>query len=282
MNIVISTDSTADIPENYVDSLGIHVMPLTIIYNDREYRDGIDMKPREFYKILESCDRIPTHCQANEPEILEYFESIIDGNTTDLIHVSINSKGSGTYASELKVREKLLKKYPNLNVYIIDSGTYSMGYGIPVIEGAKMAKDGADAKTIVDYITDWVRHSSAMFVALDLKFVKQSGRISPAAALVGDMLGIKPVITFKDGEAVIVSKVRGEKNVINKLIEITKAERKPGSSYAIVHGSNDDAYQRLKEHCEGQFDIPPMTDYEVGCIIAINAGPNMVGIIHRT
>ncbi len=93
---------------------------------------------------------------------------------------------------------------------------------------------------------------------------------------------MKPMITFENGDAKIIRKIRGEQKAISTLVDICLKERKPGSNYAIVYGNNTKAYEQLKDACAQVMDQPPLTDYEVGCVIAINTGPNMIGIIYRT
>ena len=117
---------------------------------------------------------------------------------------------------------------------------------------------------------------------MNLRCVKKSGRISPAAAFVGDAIGLKPLITFEDGEAKIIGKARGERKAISALVERCRKERRPGTNYAIVYGSNTEALELLKEFCAQHMDRPPIAEYQVGCVIAINTGPDMVGILYRT
>ena len=92
-----------------------------------------------------------------------------------------------------------------------------MGYGWAVVQGAKMAIGGAAPQEVVDYIQDWVDHVRVVFAPLDLRFAKKSGRVSAAAAFVGEALGLKPIMTFTDGESKILAKVRGERAVAVKL-----------------------------------------------------------------
>ena len=145
-----------------------------------------------------------------------------------------------------------------------------------------MIRDGATAEQVIAHIEEWLRHSRPVFVPLNLRCVKKSGRISPAAAFVGDALGLKPIITFEDGEARIMDKARGERKAIAKLVETCLRERRPGTNYALVHGKNEEAYARLKEACAQALDQPPIAEYPVGCVIAINTGSDMVGILYRT
>lgn len=285
--IKISTDSTADIPQHFCEELHIRVLPLTVITEDgKEYRDGIDITPAEFYRVIDASAKLPVSSQVRTPLYTELYEQTWRAGYTDLIHTALNSKGSGTYQAAVLARDLFFEEHPEakqaLRIHIIDSKTYSMTYGIPVIEAAQMAAAGASAREIIAHITEWLAHTRPMFVPLNLRCVKKSGRISPAAAFVGDALGLKPMITFENGDARIVGKVRGEERTISALVNICLKERKPGSNYAIVYGSNAKAYERLKVACAEALDQPPLTDYEVGCVISINTGPDMVGLIYRT
>ena len=133
----------------------------------------------------------------------------------------------------------------------------------------------------MDYIQDWVDHVRVIFAPLDLRFAKKSGRVSAAAAFMGEALGLKPVMTFEDGESKSLAKVRGEKNVINALVELCKKERRPGTPYLLIRGNNAAQADRLLEVCQQELGEAPALDYYIGGVIAINAGPNLVGLIYR-
>ena len=125
-------------------------------------------------------------------------------------------------------------------------------------------------------------HTRPVFIPLNLQCVKKSGRISPAAAFVGDAIGLKPLITFEDGEAKIIDKAREERKAISALVGRCRKERRPDTNYAIVYGCNTEALDHLKEACAQIMDRPPIAEYQVGCVISINTGPNMIGILYRT
>ncbi|MGM9660702.1 MAG: DegV family protein [Faecousia sp.] len=281
--IKISTDSTSDIPQSFRESLNISVLPLTILAEGKEYRDGVDITPSEFYKILDEAEKLPVSSQVTATEYLALYRQVWEEGYTDLIHIAINSKGSGTYQAAVMTRDMFLEENPEakLNIHIIDSRTYSMAYGMAVVEAAQMVQAGATVEEIIAHVQDWVEYTRPMFVPLNLKCVKKSGRISPAAAFVGDAIGLKPLITFEDGEAKILSKVRGEHKAIAALVDICQKERRPGTNYCLVYGSNLEALKALKAACADVMDQPPMAEYEVGCIIGINTGPNMIGILYR-
>lgn len=284
--IKIATDSTADIPKSFCEELNISVLPLTILDGEKEYRDGVDITPAEFYKIIDASKQLPVSSQVASVQYSELFEETWKAGYTDLIQVTLNSKGSGTYQAAVLSRELFYEEHPEareqLAIYIIDSKTYSMAYGIGVIEGAQLVQTGASAQEVIAHIEDWLEHTRPVFVPLNLRCVKKSGRISPAAAFVGDAIGLKPLITFEDGEARIIDKARGEQKAISALMERCIKERRPGTNYAIVYGSNAEALDHLKEACAQIMDKPPIAEYPVGCVISINTGPNMIGILYRT
>ena len=284
--IKIGTDSTADIPKELCEELNISVLPLSIIHEGKEYIEGIDITPEPFYEILENSHKIPTSSQVTAELYRKLYEKTLAEGYTDLIQISINAKGSGTYQAAVLTKELFYEEHPEardrLTIHTIDSETYSMIYGFAVVQAAKMARDGADPAEIIEKTKRTIKATRAMFVPLTLRFVKRSGRISPAAAFVGDAIGLKPVITFEDGEAKIVSKIRGERQAIKGILDICKKERREGTPYMIVYGNNREEYRLLREACIQELGQEPEIEYPVGCIIAMNTGPNMVAIIYLT
>lgn len=144
-----------------------------------------------------------------------------------------------------------------------------------------MAAAGASVEEIAAYIQDWVDHVRVLFVAFDLKFAKKSGRVSAAAAFVGEALGLKPIMTFENGASKVVTKVRGEKNVIPTILELAQKEREPGTPYLIIRAARPDQAELLTESCRQAFGQESAMDCFIGGVIAINAGPNLVGLIYR-
>lgn len=283
--IKFTTDSAADIPVFLREELDIQVLPFPIAMEDREYADGFDFTPQEFYDMLLAAPKIPTHAQLNPYVFTEVFEKAWEEGYTDLIHTSINSKGSATCSNAFQARGDFYRDHPEaeetFHIHIIDALNYTMGYGWPVVQGARMAADGAAPQAVVDFIQDWVDHVHVIFSPLDLRFAKKSGRVSAAAAFVGEALGLKPIMTFIDGESRILAKVRGEKAVVSKMAEMCKNERRPGTPYLMIQGNNAEQSDRLAALCRQELGEEPALSFHIGGVIAINAGPNLIGVIYR-
>ena len=278
------TDSAADIPAGLREQWDIQMLPFPIAAEGQEYEDGVDMTPQEFYQLLLSLPRIPTHSQLNGYVFQQCYRQAFDQGYDALIYTAINSKGSSTYQNAVQAREEFFEECPQakgkLDIRVIDSKCYTMGYGWAVLAGARMAAQGQDVDEIVRAIQNWVDRVRILFVPYDLKFAKKSGRVSAAAAFVGDALGLKPIMTFEDGESKILQKVRGEKNVIPALLDIAQGERDQTAPYLVIRADRPDQADLLVQQCAQKFGQDPVLEFYIGGVIAINAGPNLVGLIY--
>ena len=281
--IKVSTDSTADLPRELARELGVDVLPMTIIIDGKEYADGVDLTTQEFYEILNNCAELPTTSQVTGACYQELFTKTWEEGYTHLIHTSINSLGSGTYQAALLNRELFFEEHPEargqLEITVIDSLTYSMGYGWGVIEGARLAKSGASPEEVVAAIEDWIHHHKILVVPMNLRFCKKSGRVSAAAAFVGDAMGLKPIITFENGESKVLSKVRGDKKAVTAMVDMMVKERKPGTDYCMAYTADPALREQVEELLGEKVEQMPSLTYPLGAIISANIGPDSVGLI---
>ena len=285
MSICFVTDSAADIPAELVRELDIQVLPSHISMEGKDLRDGVDFTPQEFYRDLAEAPRIPTHSQHTAFVFQECYEQAWRAGYTGLIYTAINSKGSSTYQNAVQAVELFYEDFPQardaMAIRVLDAGTYTMCYGWAVVQGARMAREGKGAAEIAAWMEDWLTHVFVVFAPYDLKFAKKSGRISAAAAFLGDALGLKPIMTFTNGESEILTKVRGEKNIIPAILEQVKPVIDPDAPYFCIFGALEAENDRVRAACEAAFGRPPELSYFIGGVIAINAGPNLVGVVCR-
>lgn len=277
-------DSSADIPADLLEGTGIEVLHFPIVVDGREYFDGQDFTPQEFYQILAQAKAIPTHSQLTPFFFVEQYEKAFSEGCGELIYTSINSKGSATNQNANQAIDMFFEEHPEardkLRITVIDSKTYTMAYGYIVLEAAKAVKNGATADEAVAMIRDWLDHVRVLFTPYDLKYAKKSGRISAAAAVLGDALGIHPIMSFPNGDSKVLAKVRGDKALVPAMLKIAKKERKEGTPYIQIMGSYDVWNEELTAACPEALGEAPVLSYYIGGTISINAGPNVVGLIY--
>lgn len=283
--IRISTDSPADIPGDVRKKLNISVLPVTIVSEGHEYRDGYDISPEEFSVLLEKVPMLPSTSQVPLTDYTRLYEQSWRSGYSHLVHFSINSKASGCYQASMLARTMFYEEYPEaeqqMQIHLLDSKSYSIVYGWAVIETARAVQAGAGIEEVLAVAEDWLKHSRCVVVPKDLRFVRKSGRISGAAAFVGDAIGLKPAMTFEDGEVKVLSKIRGEKKVQGTMLDIVKKNMEPGSPYILAYTADKEAFEKLRLMALEAFGKEPEYILPLGCAIQINIGTNSIGIAYR-
>ena len=280
-NIKIITDSGCDIPVKaklkYVDILGFYITT----ENGSSYEERVDISNKEYYKILENCDKIPSTAHITMMRYGEKYESLARQGVTDIIVVTINGGASATYNAAVMAKDLFYEENPDskVNIYVVDSVSYSVGYGWPIMQADKMIDDGITPEALITFLKNQFTKTEIVLASYTLKFMKKSGRISAAAAFAGEVMGLKPIILMKDGNTKVLAKVRGDRLVIPALIQQFKARAKDTSHYVI--GYTDEEYgKELYSACVKELGVPPQLSIELGSAVATNAGNHSIGILY--
>lgn len=285
-NIKLITDSTSDIPLQMADSLNIEVLCIPIAINGRGYFERRDFTPEQFYKILLENKEIPVTARINASEYLECFCRYAKEGYQDQICVTINASGSGTNESAHQARQMFIDQYPQLanssKIHILDSRSYSFGYGYGVIQAAKMAQTGCNADEILAYLQDWIDSVEIYLACYSLDFAKKSGRIHSASAFVGELLGLRPIIHMVDGDNVVLEKVRGDKNVVPSVCRLGNMSiDRSQPEYIVMKGMDNEPANALADSMAELIGCPPKGIYPLGPSVAINSGPKVVAVVLR-
>ncbi len=280
--IKLITDSTSDIPLPVAEELGIDVLSIMLSINGGSYAEQRDLSTDEFYELLVQTDELPTTSQITAFTYEEKFKEYLDAGYTDVICVTINSKGSATHQNAIMARNAIYENYPmaqeQMRIHIIDSKCYTAVYGYSVQQAARMAARGICAEEIVRYLEDWFTKAVVYVIPSTLKYAKKSGRISAAAAFAGDLLGLKPVIRFADGENVVIEKVRGEKKIVPALIEKAEGMIKD-APYLVLRGANSDLPEELAQELTDRIGYPPEEIVKIGAAVSMNIGPEITAVL---
>ena len=283
--IAILTDSCCDLPKETIKELGIKVLPFTLTVGGESFREIYDKSTKEFYELLETTDEIPKHSQISPITFEETYKELFEKGYTDIISVSINSKGSGTFNNSVLAKNDFYENNPEaegkMRIYNIDSKCYTLFYGYPVMEAAKKIRRGAEPEEIVAYLEDWFNVSAIYAVPFTLKYAKKSGRISAAKAFAGELLGLKPVIMFADGNTETVDKIRGEKNIVSKLVEIVEKNMTPQTPYIMLHGKDDTVAKEVEKELAKKTGRKAEMFGSIGAVVTANIGPDLVAVVVR-
>ena len=283
--IKLLTDSASDITKEQEESLGIQVVPFKVAMGDKSYVSRVDFDNEKFYQMMDEFDGLPVTSQITVFEYEEIFENIYNEGYTDIINATINSEGSATYSNAVMAAENFFENHPEakgkFEIYNIDSEGYTGAYGYPLTQAALKIQRGCTAKEAVDYIQDWVKNCVVFFAPYSLKYAKKSGRIPSAAAFVGEVMGLRPIMRIHDHKIVTEAKVRGDKAIVPKIVELCANEIIPQTPYCIVYGNDDSVRDELAKALTKKLGYPPVDNFQIGAAIAINAGPKVTGVIFK-
>ncbi|WP_312643401.1 DegV family protein [Hydrogenoanaerobacterium sp.] len=277
------TDSACDLPQEIAQEFDITVLPIPITVDGVGYQERVDFTPQQFYKLLLEAKTIPTTSHITVISFAEQYKLAYQQGYTHMVVTTINSKGSNMYDAANMAKNLFYDDCPDaqgsFTIYVIDSQVYTIPYGYAQCEAAKMAKNGIPCAEIVDYLIDFFDRVEVYFAVYSLEFAKKSGRISVASAFVGDVLGLRPILSIIGGDMKIVDKVRGDKNVVPKLAEIAEKRRVGDTPYLGIRAMTDDVGEQLMDLMQEKTGTPPLGLYYAGASITINAGPRLAGIM---
>ncbi|MBQ8143907.1 MAG: DegV family protein [Butyricicoccus sp.] len=274
MSVRIIIDSTADVSANVKERLT--VVPLTLHFGEEEYLDGVTIDHKTFYEKLVESDVLPTTSQATPAAFAEVFDEVTRAGDSAVV-VTIASKLSGTYQSAM------IAAADYENVYVVDSQTAAIGTGILAKLGLWLADDGMEAKQIAERLTA-ERENICLIAMLDtLEYLKRGGRISKTVAFAGGLLNIKPVITIRDGEIVMLGKARGSKQGGNLLVKEIEAAGGVDFTKPVMLGYTGLSDHLLQKYVEDSKDLwandrDKLHSTCIGSVIGTHAGPGAIAV----
>jgi len=282
---LIMTDSACDLDADVINSLGIKVLPFNISLGNSDFKDGVDKTKSDVYELMDNADDIPKTSQVTTFQFTEAYTEAYKEGYSNIICVTISSTGSNTHSNALMAIDDFYQDNPDaknkIKIDVIDSRGYTAMYGYPVTEAAKKAAKGTEPDEIIAYIKEWCKCTAAIFVPMTLKYAKKSGRISAAAAFAGELLGLKPTIEMFDGGSEVKEKIRGEKNIIPKLMAQIDKVITPQTPYVMLSAKDDTLAKELEKEMIKKYNCKAEYYCHIGAAVAANAGNDVVGVVIR-
>lgn len=277
--VAIVTDTTACIPGEQADKYGIEVVPVDLIFEDKVYRDGVDISPADFYALLRQAKKPPTSSASSPGPYFEAY-SRASRRASGILCITESSRFSAMFESAKVAVEMARTAIPGLNIEVLECATAAAGQGLVAMAAAKAAASG-NSLAEVSEIAGSVMQRVYLLAMLDtLHYLVRSGRVPQAADLVNSVLQIKPIFTVSSGEAHTVAIPRTMKSALKRMLKIMeqKVAGEQPLHVAVMHADVPDMAMALREQIASRFECTELFITEFTPVMGVHTGPGVIGV----
>ncbi|MCE5258079.1 MAG: DegV family protein [Chloroflexi bacterium] len=274
----IVSDTTASLPPQLAEQYHIPIVPQIVSFGDESYREGVDLDTDMFIRMLRSQRNLPKTAAPPPQFFRDIFQNLGEANES-IICIHPSCQVSGTVRSA----QLAAADFPKADIHIIDTRTIAYALGMMVMCAAELAQAGESAEAIVEHVHQLIRRSRTYFRVATLDYLARGGRIGGAAALLGSMLQVKPILTFRDGYIDQYARGRTEYNAMNRMVSIIAQQCPKGSAGMPALMYDGTAEQREFATCLAQrfgavIGCEPLPLYCIPPAILTHVGPKVVGV----
>lgn len=281
MAVHVVTDSTCAMPDELAREFGIRVVSLVVTLGGVSVPD-IEVDAAAFYQRMLDSREFPTSSQPPVAEMIAALEEPV-ARGDEVVAVLISSKMSGTYETALMARDQILERHPDAKIEVVDSRSNSMEEGFAVLAAARVAAAGGTAAEAAAAARETTGRTRWYFTVATLDYLRMGGRIGSAAALLGSLLQIRPILTVVDGVTSSVKSVRTQRRALEEIATMVAADfESHGYVDAFVHHviapTEAAALAGLIEERTGH--RPPVQ--ALPATIGVHVGPGSLGVVYET
>ena len=275
----IVTDSGTDLwlPPEQAAELDIHIVPLIVTLEGKSYREGVDIQPGEFYRLLAATDSLPITSQPSAGEFAEVYRQLAVTDP-DILSIHITSGLSGT----VNAAQAGAAMVPEANITIVDTKTLSAAAGWQVEAAARALKAGWSKEQALALMERIGAASESMYTLRELKYLIHGGRISHMKGLIASVLNLKPLIGVEkvNGTYVQLGQARTFKRAVKGLADLIGQQHAPGSALRVqvLHSYNPEGAAMLREQVDQRFDCTWLPVSPMSLVLGAHTGPTMVGV----
>ncbi|MET3729135.1 DegV family protein with EDD domain [Fictibacillus halophilus] len=269
------TDSTSCITQEEAKELGIHIIPVSVIMENKIYKDGVDITPEEFYTKLESVSELPKTSQPTVGEFSDFYE-VLKHSYDCGIAIHVSEKFSGTINGS-----RLGADMADFPVHIVDSKITSESMKQLLLKGKKLEDEGLEAQEIAALLREKADHVKGYVCIGSLEQLRKGGRLSGASFLVGNLLQIKPILTFDDGSLVPFEKIRTLKKAESRVLALFEeaALNKGAYGVSVVYSGSSEKAEDWLHLLKEKY---PHISFNLGQLspaIGVHVGAGTLGIL---
>lgn len=274
MAVRIVTDSTADLPPETARELGVSVVPLTVIFGEESFLEGIDMSTQLFYERLVESKELPKTSAPSIGQFIEAYEGALK-EADEIVSIHISSKLSATHNNAVQAANQMADT--GAKVDVVDSGLVSLGLGIVVKAAARAAQQGGSLEEVKKLVEEMIPRVHILVALNTVEYLRRGGRIGRARAFLGSMLAVKPLLSIRDGEVMPEERVRTKKAAHQRLFQI--ATSYPNIvEFAIAYSTNASDAEALRAKLVEAEPQANISMSKVGPVIGVHGGPGVLGI----
>jgi DegV family protein with EDD domain len=273
--IRIIADTLSCITTDEAKEMGIGFLPQLIIFGDQTFRDDTEIDPPGFLRKLTSSNVLPKTA-APQPALYNPLFAEVEKEKSTAIVICPSAKVSGTVRSA----ESAAQEFPNADIRIIDTELIASPLGAVVRESLKWVKEGLNADLVIQNIKEMSSRSTIYFMVDTLEYLRKGGRIGLATALLGSLLDMKPILTFRHGQVEPFDKQRTKKRAIARMVEValTECNGNPEPHLSIIHGGNIDEANTLADELKNLMGIKEVWVCYAPPAVLVHGGPGVLGV----
>lgn len=277
----IITNTTADLPKDYIEANQLGLMVFNYTIKDETYSKGHELDWKEFYSMMRE-GNMPTTSQVNPEECRNYFEEYLK-ETDQLLYICFSSGMSGTYNNACLAAEMVMEEHPGCKITVIDSKCASMGEGLLVHKAVALRKAGKTMDETAAWVEENLLHLVHIVTVDDLNHLYRGGRVSRTSAIVGSVVGIKPIIHVdNEGRLIPINKVRGRKKSLNTLVDYMEQKmgryREENDIVFISHGDALEDAEAVRDDIKARFGIDSFMINHIGPTVGAHSGPGTIAL----
>lgn len=279
--IAILADSSCDFTPERAQKAGFSVVPLQVTFEDGSaYRDGIDLTSEEFFKKLAASKQLPKTSQPTIETWMDAMKQFADYD--DIIVITVSGKVSGSLSGASMARRMLREEEEfQPNIHLIDSMTASGAVAGFALEAVRMVREGCRAQEILNRLLYLQNHLAVYFIFDSLEYLRKGGRIGKATALAGKVMGIKPLLTFFEGEPKNVDKVRGVQAGCKKLVEGFLQRAADLHHVMVISSCAPERVEMITRMLQTHISDIAITYVEIGAVIGTYVGPGGIALVYE-
>jgi DegV family protein with EDD domain len=279
MDYVLITDSSADLPWSYYQEHNIPFLPFYVNFGEQSLTDDGSLDSGQFFARL-AAGEVATTSQVTPPRFLQMFESFLKEGK-DIFYVGLALGLSTTYESACAAREELLATYPDRRIELPEASCVSLGLGLLVDALRKLRDGGASLDELVSFTEKNALRVNHRFTVDDLMYLHRGGRVSRTSAIIGSLLGIKPMLHVSpEGKLLAHGKIRGRKQSLITMAADAAALAEPGVTHTVTvsHGDCEDDARFTLEEMKKRMDIGEAIIHSLGCTVGAHSGCGTVAV----